>query len=600
MTATEFSRNSISLETLAILKKVLDELVIPVVELDLNYRMVYANRAAKDLLGFSDASIANGIFVSDIVVHEQLGLVTKGLELVRNGASPAPLALRTLRVDGVQVPVQTFTDTIHNSTGAVVGFLIYVFDMTRQTRIEEKLEDQHEAFKIIVEQSQLGILVVDDNYRFVYVNDGLCTMLGRQRNEILGHDFREFLHPDSIALVTERYIKRQRGEKVPSIYKFKVIHSSGAVKTVLINTSTMVASDGTMRTVAQLHDFTELEEQRIQLEASEQRYRTLVETMQTGLGIDDVNGLLIYVNPALVKMLGYADADEIIGRPLSDIMAGLSQEIIEKRIEMRKQGSVESYEAQLIHRSGRLIPVVVNASPLFGPDGEYIGSFGLITDVSNLKQAEAEAHFLLDLLLHDFGNQLQLVIAGAELCHPNSSIEILDAARGYILDGARRCLELISKVRKIEAAKGEVVRPIELVDILLSEIEHMSRQYGISPVVEGIPGSITVYADSSLSNLFWNIMENAIKHNKREEKKLWIAGRLTDDTFYIEFADNGPGLSDSKKAEIFLSTRRYGGVGLHIVKTLATKYGIRIMVDDRVQGHPDQGLKVTLAFSLAK
>ncbi len=580
------------------IRQLLSRMIIPAIELSLDFKILYANNAALDTMGISLASIRNGLNILDLVVPEQVDLLTLGIENIKNGANPIPLTLRILRIDGIQIPVQAYTDLIYDKSDNLVGLLVYLFDMTRYEHIARKTEEQHEAFRILTESSQFGALIVDEHYRFLYVNDAFCSILGRQRNEVLGHDFREFLHPESVDLVTDRYVRRQRGEKVPSMYKFKVLRKDGSVRIVLLNSHAMHTQNGSVRTVAHIHDITETERQREQLEASELRYRTLVETMVTGLGIDDVNGNLIYANPALIKMLGYSSMDEMVGMPLHEIFSGWSEEVVKERNEQRRRGVVESYEAFLIHRTGRLIPVMVNASPLFDPSGNYIGSFGLVTDISDIKRAEAEVHFLLDLLLHDFGNQLQLVIAGAELYHPTSSTEVLETARGYILDGARRCLELISKVRKIEQAKGELVRPIDLVDVLLTEIEHISRQYQVTPSVEGITGRVMVQADSSLSNLFWNIMENAIKHNPNEDKRLWIKGWTQDNEFHLEFADNGTGLSDSKKAQLFLSTRRYGGVGLHLVKNLVAKYGARLLVDDRVPNNPGQGLKITVIFPI--
>ena len=68
----------------------------------------------------------------------------------------------------------------------------------------------------------------------------------------------------------------------------------------------------------------------------------------------------------------------------------------------------------------------------------------------------------------------------------------------------------------------------------------------------------------------------------------------------LSVADNGPGLSDSKKAELFDPSRRYGGVGLHLVRRLVEKYGGTVEVTDRVRGKPEHGLKFVIRLQMAE
>jgi len=75
---------------------------------------------------------------------------------------------------------------------------------------------------------------------------------------------------------------------------------------------------------------------------------------------------------------------------------------------------------------------------------------------------------------------------------------------------------------------------------------------------------------------------------------------MKEDTFLLAFADDGPGLSRSKKDGLFDMARRFGGVGLHLVRRLADKYNANLKVQDRVKGKPEKGLKVSVEFKIAK
>lgn len=91
----------------------------------------------------------------------------------------------------------------------------------------QNLMDREDMFRTIVENSHAGIFLVDESYSFVYVNDELCRLLGYSRPEILGQDFRKFLDDESLKIVVDRYIRRQRGQKVPPRYEFNIIRKNG-------------------------------------------------------------------------------------------------------------------------------------------------------------------------------------------------------------------------------------------------------------------------------------------------------------------------------------------------------------------------------------
>ncbi|MHA2213484.1 MAG: sensor histidine kinase, partial [Candidatus Thorarchaeota archaeon] len=177
-----------------------------------------------------------------------------------------------------------------------------------------------------------------------------------------------------------------------------------------------------------------------------------------------------------------------------------------------------------------------------------------------------------------------------------SSFDVIEGSKEYILDGANRCIELIQKIRRAEEAKVEPLSPMDLVEVLKAEMTLLERQFGIKPNVKGIPRKVMIFADSALSQLIWNLMENGVKHNPRETKQIWITGHDSDGRFHLTIGDNGPGMEGPKKDRLFDSERRFGGVGLHLVSRLASKYNVKIKVEDRVKGSPDQGLQVTLHF----
>ena len=119
------------------------------------------------------------------------------------------------------------------------------------------MRESEERFRSIVENSQAGIMILDDAYHFIYVNDELCRISGYSRKELIGQDFRQFLDEESKQLVADRYIRRQRGEKVSPRYEFNFVRKDGRKRRVEISSAVIKDSAGEVRTVAQILDITE-------------------------------------------------------------------------------------------------------------------------------------------------------------------------------------------------------------------------------------------------------------------------------------------------------------------------------------------------------
>ena len=586
-------------ETRVGFRQVADDMPFAIVEVDMGFNLVFANKAALQILGINQSHIESGLSIDTIIAPEQVNPSKKGLQALVNGAEPNPMILKIKRLDGAEISTETFSELIVDD-GEPIGFVVYSIDMTRRISIEEKLRHQEGPFHLLVEQSNfVGMLVINDRFELEYVNNRCCDIVGRTRSELLGSDLTAILHPDSVAFVRDHYTRRQKGEEVPTVYEFKIIHPDGKSRDLKISSSVLRVSDGSLKTVGQFIDITEEKTNQQALKESEQKHRTLVETIDSGLIIDDENGIALMVNQPLCLMLGYDDPDDMVGMSILSWIDGWTEDDVQDKLQDRRNGKSEHYELNLVHKSGMLVPVLIHASPWYSPSGEYVGSIAIITDVSDLKQTEAEVRFLLDLLMHDIGNQLQLILAGVDLLGSDIPPEQKPNALRYVIDGANRCLELITNIRRAEESKSEPLRHTDAITILKSQIHLFGKQYDVTPEVTELPSDALINADSALSHLFWNIMENSIKHNPEPEKQVWISGEvLTHDILVLRFADNGPGLAFKKKQSLFDPSRRSRGVGIHLVRRLATKYNASLSVGDRISGEPEKGLEISIKFPL--
>ena len=103
-------------------------------------------------------------------------------------------------------------------------------------------------------------------------------------------------------------------------------------------------------------------------------------------------------------------------------------------------------------------------------------------------------------------------------------------------------------------------------------------------------------ADDYLELLITNIIMNGIEHNPSESKNVWITLEEDEKGYVIKVADDGPGIGETRKKELFDMARRYGGVGLHQSNQISEKYGGSITVHDRVPGQPEMGAEFRIWF----
>ncbi len=295
----------------------------------------------------------------------------------------------------------------------------YIFlameDITERAQFEEALRESEERYRIIVENSHNGIFIIGDDYKFIYANNRLCEILGRSRQEIIGHDFREFLTKDSVDLVIERYRKRQRGEHVPSRYEFKVVRKDGQERTVEISSAIIKNSKGQVLTIAQIQDITEHRQAEQALIESEKKYRLIVENAHDGIEITQ-DDRIMFCNPRFAQMLGYS-VDELKDIPFNKIYSEKAIKELYERQKKRQAGLPvpKRYKTTLKRKDGRLIDVEVSYEII-----DYQGrpaTFAIIRDISEQTRAQMELERLMtaieqaaeSILITDLTGKIQYV-----------------------------------------------------------------------------------------------------------------------------------------------------------------------------------------------
>jgi PAS domain S-box-containing protein len=127
---------------------------------------------------------------------------------------------------------------------------------------------------------------------------------------------------------------------------------------------------------------------------SEQQLSMILQTTAQGFWLNDQGDNIMDVNEAMCEILDLPE-EEIVGGSFFNFLDEKNKEIVREQNRIRKKGKQSLYEISLMRPDGKLVPCLNNAAPLLDEEGNMIGSFGMLTDITERKQMEQETSRLL-------------------------------------------------------------------------------------------------------------------------------------------------------------------------------------------------------------
>ncbi len=124
-----------------------------------------------------------------------------------------------------------------------------------------------------------------------------------------------------------------------------------------------------------------------EMEGIEKQYRQIVETMDEALGVTDRNYVFTHVNERFCRLLEYSQ-DEMTGHYLFEFIHPDYKDLMEDQIAKRRNGEEERFEIAWRTKNGNTKYTIGSPKDFFDEKGNFTGSFGILTDISDLKQAE--------------------------------------------------------------------------------------------------------------------------------------------------------------------------------------------------------------------
>jgi PAS domain S-box-containing protein len=432
--------------------------------------------------------------------------------------------------------------------------------------------------------------------------------LARPREELIGQS-TEILGEDASQGATQRQILQRTLRE--GAWRGEVVNVTGDGRRRVLDCRTQMINDADGAPLALggiATDITERKQAETTLRELKELHESIVQTMNEGVVLTDIDGKVTFINPELAALLGWTP-EELVGRSWLEFVPPEHQAAAREADARRAAGQADRYEIELQRRDGTRIPVLVGGTPRLDPlTGWFAGCLGVFTDLSEQKHAERERQRLQAQLYqaqkmesvgrlaggvaHDYNNMLSVIIGYAEMALDRLAagdplradlLEILQAAR-HSADITRQLLGFARKQPinpRIMDLNDTVEGMLKMLRRLIGEDIDLSWQpaTGLWPVKMD-----PIQLDQVLANLCVNARDaiegvGKISIGTRNThldaiKGPDAAGFEAGDFVLLSVSDDGSGMDEEtldRLFEPFFTTKPFGqGTGLG----LATVYGI--------------------------
>ena len=242
-----------------------------------------------------------------------------------------------------------------------------------------------ERYKSIVENTHGGIVIINNESVISFVNEGLCEVSGYNPEEMIGRKFYEFINKDERETVTEKYLSRQNGDDVLSVYELTIVQKDGSRRICEVRISLYTDAFRRVFTVVHLLDITDRKAAEDVLRESEERFRKMFyDHNAIMLLIDPESGMIVDANNSAVDFYGYT-REELVHMKISDINM-LSPEQIERNLRLVLDQEKNSFIYQHKISNGEIHSVEVFSAGIEIRNKKML--FSIIHDITERKNLE--------------------------------------------------------------------------------------------------------------------------------------------------------------------------------------------------------------------
>ena len=430
---------------------------------------------------------------------------------------------RIVRPDGTIRRVRDRVSSIRDNQGAVMAITGMVEDITERRQAEEDLRVSEQCYRLLAENVQDVIWVVDKDLHFTYVSPSVERVHGFTVEETLRADYQDFVTPGSLSLILAK-IQEENLELLLSdqghdpswsrTLELEVIRKDKTLITAEITVSVLPDEKGAPSgLIGVTRDITKRRRAEDALRESEERFRKIAEVSSDLFWMVTPDwSRTMYVSAAFEKIFGIP-CDEVYRDPLAWLELVHPEDLErEKNLVQNYAGQDQEHEYRIVRRDGTIRWIKNRGSSMRDAEGNVLFLSGMAEDITERKQAEEERRTyemrlmraqkmeaigtLAGGIAHDFNNILSAIIGYSELAqedldhdsHAHTCIE-------EILKAGERATDLVRQILTFSRQVETVRRPVK-VHLIAKEVLKLLRS--------SIPSTITLreHIDSSSGAVF--------------------------------------------------------------------------------------------------
>ena len=261
--------------------------------------------------------------------------------------------------------------------------------MVKREQANEALRESERRLREMLENIQLIAVLLDLEGRVTFCNEFLLQISGYTRDEVLGHDWFAQFAPDARADVKEAFLQGLKRGEIAAHYENQIRTKSGEERSIRFNNTILRDGQGKIIGTTSLgEDITERKQAEEALRESEERYRLFIETSPYGIGVHQ-DGKIVFANPAAARIFGAARVNELVGKPIMELIHPQNRDAARERIGRMLQGETGLYptEDRYLRLNGSVMPVEVIAAPFTHQGHPAIQV--IVQDITERKRAES-------------------------------------------------------------------------------------------------------------------------------------------------------------------------------------------------------------------
>jgi PAS domain S-box-containing protein len=334
-------------------------------------KILYVNPELVRILGARDTGELIGRAVLEIVHPEYRQALKENIRRDLTGEHTPVMELQVLRTDGT--PVMIEGRGVSTMIGGRPAVLVALNDITERYRAGQVLEKSQKMYRTLAEASRDLIFVFDRDDRVEYVNSCAAASLGRPADQVIGQQ-RALLFPGEPGQHQAQALRRVF-ETGKSGRSEGILEMAGTPRWFDHYLIPVTDTDGRVTSVLGVsRDITDRKKAEDALRASEERYRCLLGQMFDAVAVCK-DKKIAFINKRGAHILGAESPQDLVGRPIADLIHPDSRADIEERIRMtatapskpapvlrepflRVDGTVVTVEAMVVGTRDNGIPAV--------------------------------------------------------------------------------------------------------------------------------------------------------------------------------------------------------------------------------------------------